>query len=264
MTQSNSIAQAMYESFAAGAHWPLPSAAIAGLNAAVAYDVQREFVARRLEGDAIAGFKAGATAIPAQQAFGLDGPFTGVLLASGLTANGATVVAADFGRLLLETELCFRAGSSIDQPINDVQELRERIDGCFPAVELADAGGFGAAKFTGPDLIAGNGASASYMVESMVGSMIGDELDDQTVDLDQVTVSFSRDGETLHEAVSGNLMGGQWQALLWLVNAVVALGYVVQPGHLLLTGALGSPHPAQPGRHVADFGVCGQIAFEVI
>ena len=255
MTPSNDIARAMYESHVAGEDWPLPSQAIEGLDAATAYEIQREFVAQRLGADEIAGFKAGATAAPAQQALGLQAPFTGVLFASGRRANGVSIAATDFRRLVLETELCFRLGRAIVQRLHNVNALREYVDGCSPAIELADVGGYGAAKFTGPDLIAGNGASAAYV--------LGAESDGRSPGMDELRVSFSRDGQVLHEAESGDVMGGQWPALLWLVNAVIDSGYELKPGHLLLTGSLGSPHPAQAGTYVADYAEFGQINFDV-
>ncbi len=94
--------------------------------------------------------------------------------------------------------------------------------------------------------------------------MLGEMGAGEAYDLDRVPVAFSRDGQVLHEAVSGDLMGSQWHALAWLVNAIVDLGYQVQAGHLLLTGSLGIPHPAQPGRYLAHFGELGQLAFEVV
>lgn len=188
MTKTSDIAGAMHEAAAVGNDWPLPSAAMDGFDVAAAYEVQREFVVRRLGSDSIAGFKAGATAVPAQQAFGLEAPFVGVLLASGQRPVGGSVAAADFGQLLLETELCFRAGSAINSRLKDVDSLRACIDGCFPAIELADAGGYGKAKFTGPDLVAGNGASAAYM--------LGAEPDWRSADMDRVPVSFARDGQS--------------------------------------------------------------------
>ena len=182
MTQSKDIARAMYESHVGGEDWPLPSQAIEGLDAATAYEIQREFVAQRLVADEIAGFKAGATAAPAQQALGLEAPFTGVLFASGRRANGASIAATGFRRLVLEAELCFRIGRAIGQRLHDADALREYVDGCSPAIELADVGGYGAAKFTGPDLIAGNGASAAYL--------LGPESDWRSPGIDELEVMF--------------------------------------------------------------------------
>lgn len=256
ITESSRLARAMYESGLVGVDWPLPSQELEDLDTAGAYRIQHDYVAELLRTDVIAGFKAGATALPAQQAFGLNAPFAGVLLAGGRRSLGASVKTTDFRRLVLETELCFRTGVTIGERVDGVGALRDCIDGCFPAIELADVGGYGRARFTGLDLIAGNGAAAGYL--------LGDEPDWRTMDLDALTVTFSREGQTLHEAISGDLMEGQWRALLWLVNTVVGLGYEVQAGHLLLSGSLGSPHPAEPGRYLGDFGGFGQIAFEVI
>jgi len=256
MTQTEHIAEEIHAAFRAGSDWPLPSAFIAGLGTAAAYEIQRGFVARRLQDDAIAGFKAGATAPAGQRAFGLEGPFCAVLLASGRRVDGVTIAASDFRNLLLETELCFRLAAAISAPIEHADALRDLVDGCAPAIELADAGGFGAARFTGNDLIAGNGASAAYL--------LGAPVDWRSPDMDRTSVSFFRDGQLLHQAVTGEIMGGQWQALRWLVNAVLELGYPVQAGHLFLTGSLGRPHPAQPGHYLADYHEFGRIGFEVV
>ena len=256
MTRSQDVARAMVASRERGEDWPLPSQVIEGLDAATAYEIQRELVARRLESDAIAGFKAGATAAPAQQLFGLTEPFCGVLFASGRRAMGAPIAAADFRNLVLETELCFRIGRAIPERPRDVGALRDHVDACFPAIELADPGGYGPVKFTGPDLIAGNGASAAYLP--------GAASEWRSVDLDDVGVHFSLDGQVLHEAVSGDLMGGQWRALSWLVEAVLDRGYELREGQLLLTGSLGSGHPGRPGHYVADYGALGEIAFDVV
>lgn len=256
MNQHDEIGQQMHAAFIAGNDWPLPSAAIPDLSAAGAYEIQRAFVARRLRNDSIAGFKAGATAPPAQQAFGLAEPFCAILLASGSRPNGATVAAGDFRKLVLETELCFRLAAPIHAPIDDPDALHDYVDGCAPAIELADIGGYGEASFTGNDLIAGNGASAAYM--------LGAPIDWRSMGLDSAPVTFTHNDQVLHEAVTGELMGGQWQALRWLVNAIVERGYPIQAGHLFLTGSLGRPQPARPGRYLADYGELGRIGFEVV
>ena len=76
-------------------------------------------------------------------------------------------------------------------------------------------------------------------------------------------VALQHDGATLHEAQASDLLGDQWQALLWLVNRVVELGYVIELGQLLLTGALGPAHPAKQGDYVATFTGMGEIRFRV-
>jgi 2-keto-4-pentenoate hydratase len=63
---------------------------------------------------------------------------------------------------------------------------------------------------------------------------------------------------------SGSVMEDQWQALRWLINQTVSLGYTIKAGQLLMTGLIGGIHPARPGAHLADFGAAGCIAFEIV
>ncbi|MEE8244763.1 MAG: fumarylacetoacetate hydrolase family protein, partial [Pseudomonadales bacterium] len=219
-----------------------------------AYAVQRAYVQSRLKSNTIAGFKVGAIAEAAHQMFGLSGPFTGVLLTSGAVENDSTIERADFRTLLLETELGFRVGRTIDSQI-DLATLKSCISECLPVVELPDAGLYGSAKAIGVDLIAANGASAGYLTG---------ETPEEVLDVNEINVAFSHDGETLHQGRAGDVLGDQWQALLWLVNEVVAQGYTVDEGHLLITGAIGAPHAGQPGEYVADYGDFGRLTFTVV
>lgn len=224
------------------------------LDMAGAVTLQRAFVALRSAGDRVAGYKSAANALPLQNALGLSAPITGALFAGGERAAGSTIERANYRTLLIETEIGFRAARSIGVRVNSLAELRNATSTCMPMIELADPG-FGRARFTGLDLIAANAASAGFIS--------GVAQSAARVDANEARVCLSRDGVALHAAHGRDLMGDQWQALLWLVNKVVELGYVVEPGQLLMTGALGGAHPALPGEYVAEFGVLGEIRFSV-
>ena len=122
-------------------------------------------------------------------------------------------------------------------------------------IELADPG-FGRARFTGLDLTATNAASAGFICGAAQSAA--------RIDANEVRVRLRRADTTVHEAQGRDLMGDQWQALLWLVNKVVEMGYVVEPGQLLMTGALGGAHPALPGEYVAEFGALGEVRVSVV
>ena len=125
---------------------------------------------------------------------------------------------------------------------------------CAPMFELADPG-FARGRMTGEDLVAANAASAGFIRSTA--------LQVSAIDINQVRVTLARDGERLHEAQASDLMGDQWQALLWLVNRIVELGDVIELGQLLMTGALGPAHPALPGNYVATFRGMGNVQFRV-
>ena len=254
MNNIKEIAGRFLSAHSANERYEAPSA-VAALDMDEAYAVQRAFNALRGARDRIAGYKSAANAEALQRALGLPGPITGMLFASGERAVGSTVRRADYRTLLIETELGFRAARRITAPVKSIAELRAATTTCTPMIELADPG-FDRARMTGTDLIAANAASAGFIGGRAVS--VGD------IDVNEVRVHLRRDGETLHAARSGDLMEDQWQALTWLVNRVVELGYVIEAGHLLMTGALGGAHPAAPGKYAADFSALGVIDFEVV
>lgn len=251
---AQSLPRRMYSDHAAGNPLPVPSAERSEMDLPVAYAIQKAYVELRLSSEEIAGFKAGATAPGPQRAFGLSEPITGVLFASGLRENSVSVRLSEFRALMLEVELGFRLGRAIHEVPTSVAALREHVDAVLPMVELAEIP-FGGAKFTGPDLIAANSASCAYIA--------GLEPAWRQADINGIQVRFSRDGEVLHEAPASDVMGDQWQALLWLVTRVLEQGYVLEPGRLLMTGSIGAAHVGKPGRYEADFGDFGRVTFDV-
>lgn len=251
----NDIVAGFMRARASSAPLLLPSQQLENLDLETAYVVQKAFVQACLKSETIAGFKAALTGAVAQEAFGMANPVTGVLYLSGARTNGTTVDRAEFRSLLLETEIGFRLGKTIAASLGSVSDLREHVSAAFPMIEFADPG-FGEAKATGLDLVAANAASAAYLS--------GEVPAWENIDLNKVNVVFSCDGETLHDALASDVMGDQWQALLWLVNQIVAEGYALQPGHLLMTGSIGRLHPAKPGNYVADYGNFGQLTFAVV
>lgn len=226
----------------------------APLSMADALAIQRGFVELHATIDEVAGYKSAANAPALQTALGLSEPIVGALFGRGERKMGDRIERTTYRTLLIETELGFRVARKIDSPLASVAELRSAISTCVPMIELADPG-FGRTRFTGLDLIAANSASAGFICGK---SHIADQID-----VNGFQIRLSRDGAILHEARSGDLMGDQWQALLWLANKVIDAGYVIKPGLLFMTGALGGAHPALPGEYLAEFGALGDVRFRV-
>lgn len=235
---------------------PVVSSRYPEIDIDAAYLIQAAYVANRLAAtDRVAGFKAGATTAAVQQGFGLSEPLTGILLAAGMRTDGGHIAGDDFGTLLLETELGFRFGKTLNHPVADIASLQPYVENCFAAIELADAGLFGSAKTTGVDLIAGNSAAA--------GVLIGESRDWHDLELDAIRVTLEREGDLNQQGCAGDVMNGQWHALLWLANRMLARGFEIAAGHIFLTGAIGRPHPGSPGEYIADYGEFGRLVFTV-
>ena len=214
-----------------------------------AYGIQSAFITAKATGVPVSGFKGAVTAAAAQQAFGLHEPAAGVLFAPGKLLPGVQKPLADFNRLMLETEFGYRLGRAVSEPVDDASDLVAEV---HLMIELADAGFDG--KQTGVDLIAGNVASSHYIEGPLV---------DGAAALDDTPVSLSRDGETLFAGHGRDALGGQMQALTWLINKTVSLGRSIGPDDILMTGALGGAAPGEVGRYVAQFGELGSIEFEL-
>jgi 2-keto-4-pentenoate hydratase len=107
----------------------------------------------------------------------------------------------------------------------------------------------------GVDLIAANVGAAQFIV--------GMSRSHQGVNLNQVNVTLFYNGQALYQGKGMEALGDQWKAALWIVNSVLEQGYKVEPGHILITGALGKMVPGKLGQYVADYGDFGNISFEV-
>ncbi|MDE0192248.1 MAG: 4-oxalocrotonate decarboxylase, partial [Gammaproteobacteria bacterium] len=78
-----------------------------------------------------------------------------------------------------------------------------------------------------------------------------------------IQITLTRDGEEVCSAPASDALGGPQAALAWMLNEARDRGLEVEDGMLLITGACGGIHPAQPGSYVADYGDFGRIEFTV-
>ncbi len=233
---------------------PILSKTDSTMTASQAYEIQKQYVNRRLEGDSIAGYKAGLTTPGAQKKFGVNESVAGVLYLSGKKSGSPLILSEAFAMPMIETEVAFYVKRTIDRRIATVNELKERIGAVLPSIELPDLNFADLKALKGVDLIAGNVSATQFIV--------GDKKN-RSMDLDSVSVVLTRNGETVNEGNGSDAMGSQWKAALWLVNTMVEKGWVIKPGNVLMTGALGNMIPGKPGQYKADFGNLGTIEFEI-
>jgi 2-keto-4-pentenoate hydratase len=236
---------------AAGAPLPLPSAE-GPFSLEAAYLVQAKVVEDLRRGDQLIGFKAGLTTAAARARIGATEPVAGALLASGWLRDKAEV---RLGRrpVFVEVELGFVLGSRVDRPVADVESLRALVRGVKPVVELPEVPFEERAPMTPADLVAANVGAARYVV--------GREMPIADVDPAALDATLSRGTETVARGGGGD---DPWETLLWLVNRTVGNGYAIEPGFVLLTGALHDPVPATPGSWLAWFGPLGRLGFTIV
>ncbi|MCP4152481.1 MAG: 4-oxalocrotonate decarboxylase [bacterium] len=235
---------------------PVLSPGYPGANENTAYRVQKALVEKALAKNKPpkpAGFKAGLTSKGAQKRFGVDKPVTGVLITPGIT-TAKPLIKTTKG-LMLETEIGFIIAKPITGPITNAAELRGYISAVLPVIEMPVLCFNEPGKMTGLDIIAGNVAAAKYIK--------GAEKNLKTAHINDVSVTLHCDGKEINSGKGSEAMGDQWKAVLWLINTVVSQGWSLEPGQLIITGALGKMIPAKPGNYTANYGIFGKIHFTI-
>jgi len=220
-----------------------------------AYQVQKAYVERRLADGQIGGFKAGLTSKAAQQHYGFHEPVAGVLYASGRLEGSPIIDHSQFGYLILDQEIGFELGVRITEPLKDVKALKASVRSIRPMFEVADAGSaedFEVVRML--DVVAENCGSAQYIA--------GAPKAPGEVDLSRVLVTTTRDGEQVNWWEGKYPDVDQWAGALWLANVTISHGWEIEPGHILMTGALGT-FLGVSGKYRGEFGGLGMIEFEI-
>lgn len=201
---------------------------------------------------AIGGYKAGFTAKAQQDKFGISEPIYAPLFSEGQIKDGHILL--EQSGIMLETEIAFKLNKDITGPIADVETLKSYIESVHMAVEVPLMN-MDPATMTAPSVVAGGIGSYRYI--------IGEELP-MNEDLDALSVKLLKDDDLIYEAKGSEAMGAQWEAALWLVNAITAQeGYALYEGEYLLTGALGQMTKAEEGSYTVQYGENNQLSFEV-
>jgi len=248
------IAEKIENAFMAKKPYPLVSQEIKGLTVDQAYEIQAELVKlRENKGEVVMGYKAGLTAAPAQKQFGLKEAVWGTLFKSMLRWPG-TIYKKNFSHMFIETEIGFRFGKDITEPIQDIESLKRAVAIVFPAIELPDVSYINMKLIKGTDLISTNVAARKVLIGKAVAV--------KAKDLNAVTINLFHNGKEIDSGVGKNALGDQWEALKWTVNDVLARGGKVNSGYIVITGSLTKLMPVKPGKYLADFGGFGTIEFE--
>ena len=221
------------------------------------YAVQRALVARlAAQGGQPVGFKIGATSAKAQSFLGVSGPFSGRILAGGVSTSPARLSAGAFVFRLIEPEFAFRMARDLparDAPYGEA-EVAEAVAAVHPAIEIVSSAygqawsGAGAAA-----LIADNGVHGAFV--------LGPACEDwRALDLRTHPVRLEVNGETRGQGIGANALGGPLTALTWLANQQSAFGRGLLAGDLVTTGVVTDFVEVAAGDAVvADYGALGAL-----
>ena len=175
------------------------------------------------------GWKVGFTNDAAQARHGATEPVFAGLLAGNSYVTEAELASPRGAGLGVEAELAVRLGQAISGPLTR-QEAAAAIDGVAIAFELVeqrcdvDAAGL-------PTLV----ADGTQQYGTILGAW-STEYDPLT--LDQTDVKLQIDGFTDGFMTATTVLGHPLNAITWLSEATARYGVQLQPGDIILTGAI--------------------------
>ncbi len=247
---------------ATGAQVAPPSIALGPGSLSIAYLAQDYLTGDMVAGgDRVAGYKVAFTSAASQNAFGAPGPAYGRIFAGQRRDSGSAMSVMEFHKVAVELEVAMVIGRRVDRPIKSVEELKPYIRAICPALELPNqhfSPDVGRATFE--DLVADNLGCHRFV--------LGPAVAPDKVDFGTVAAALTRDGQPVSAGRASDVLGSPWASLLWLVKGLAASGISLQPGDVVLTGALAAPYSPPlsraAGTYVGDFGTLGKVTCAIV
>ena len=196
-----------------------------------AYEIQRAVVAHRVgRGARIVGSKLGLTSRAKQRQMGVAEPLHG-RLTTDMVVDGAEPIDLDaYIHVRAEPEIGFVIGREVHAPAT-VTSVLAATEYLFAALELIDSR-YDDFRFRHADVIADNASSAGFVMGSVTRApgAIGD--------LRLLGAVLRRDGAVVATAAGAAALGHPAQAVAWLVDDLARRGESLEPGSIVLSGAL--------------------------
>ncbi len=213
------------------------------LDLETAYAVQdRALELRRARGETVVGVKLGLTARAKQRQMGVDVPIVAWLTDAMVLPAG---VAVSLERLIhprVEPEIAFVMGDRLAGPGVTAARALTAVAAVHGAVEVIDSR-YEAFRFTLPDVVADNASAACFAMGPR--GRRPDELD-----LSFEATILEVDGSVVHSAAGAAILGHPAEALAFAANALALRGQVLEPGWIVLAGAMTEAVPITHGSVV--------------
>lgn len=202
--------------------------------------VQDAVTARALaDGRRLVGRKIGLTSAAVQAQMGVDAPDYGVLWADYAFASGDEVAMSRFMQPRAEGEIALVMARGISDPEASMTELISAIAYALPAIEIVDTA-IADWNIGLVDTIADNASGGGFALGTGPRALAG-------LDLRLAGMAMSRNGATVSTGVGAACMGHPLNATLWLARKMATLGRPMEPGDVVLSGALGPVVPVAAG-----------------
>nr|WP_205169943.1 fumarylacetoacetate hydrolase family protein [Bacillus pakistanensis] len=219
-----------------------------------AYLVQLETVTQKVEsGSIIVGKKIGLTSIAMQELLGVGEPDYGHLLDYMAVENNGTVTSNQVIQPRVEGEIAFILKEELKGPDVTVQQVLQATDYVLPALEIVDSR-IVDWKIKLEDTIADNASSGLFVLGDTPISV-------EEVDLPQLKMKLFRNEELINTGKGSAALEDPAYCVAWLANKLADYNLSLEPGEVILSGALSAAIFAQPGdKFTAEIDLLGRVS----
>lgn len=200
------------------------------------------------------GWKLGATSPSGQAVMGVKEPACGFLLPRQY-ASGAEVSASEFATLGVEAEVAFRMRTKLAGPGVTADAAALAVEGAAAALELPDF------------IFSGRPGVADFVASSVIAKAIvlGSHLTPLSAfDVSREEVEYEHNGEVVATYTAAEVMGNPMNALVWLANHLATRGLALEPGDIIMSGAISKVLRPKVGDTIrATFTHLGSVSVKV-
>lgn len=208
--------------------------------------------ALQAQGRSVRGHKVGLTNSRVQAQLGVNQPDYGHLLDDYFYPEHLPIPVVRFLQPRIEPEIAFVLRAPLSGPGVTVVQALAAVDYVLPALEIVDSR-IDNWRITIVDTIADNASSGALVLGSK--PTLVSELD-----LRLAGCALFQNGSVAATGAGGAVLGSPVNALVWLANTLGALGIALQPGHVVLTGAVTPMVGVGPGDTItASFTGLGSV-----
>ncbi|SHF27996.1 2-keto-4-pentenoate hydratase [Desulforamulus putei DSM 12395] len=211
-----------------------------GLCVEEAYRIQLAQVDLQLEkGHKVVGKKIGLTSKGMQQLLGVNEPDYGHLYEHMLLLEGQPCRRDELIWPRIEGELAFILKDRLKGPGVTIADVYRATAGIMPAIEIVDSR-IRDWKIKLPDTVADNGSSARFVLGSRMVPI-------EELDLRHIGMVLEKNGEMINNGAGAAVWGHPAAAVAWLANKLAAFDIALEPGEIILSGAITAAVEAAAG-----------------
>ena len=179
------------------------------------------------------------------------------MLGSTVFRDGDELSVGAFIAPKLEAEIVLVIGERLRGPGVTLDDARAAVSGAAASMEIVDSR-FVDWRIKLADTVSDLASNGAMVLSDTVVPLAD-------IDIRLVGMVLTRDGELVDTGAGAAALGNPFAVVAWLANTLGADGIALEPGHVIMTGALHAAVPMRAGAHyVAEFDRLGSVSVRIV